>query len=361
MIKDALMITKQNLGNKTNSWDYSLSILRVLACLGIIVLHVFHYATLGVSHFQCSLLRTEQFWSELFQNINLWAVPIFLMVTGALLLNPNHSVTYHKIFKSYIARIAYAILLFGYVFLLIDMLLGDKPWSWASVEIGSLNILTGHSWSHMWYLYLLIGLYLLLPCFRKITANSTNKEIIYLLCVGVAFLSFLPILNIWGVQTDYRFSIATIYPFYLFLGYALHNRIISMRKYQSYGLLILSIAGLVVTTCWGSVEVKDYFASYNSILIIIMAASVFSIFSQVTRVNQVDSRKYCHKLLMSFDKCSFGIYLIHMIFIKIVIRVFRLNLFLYPWAFPLVIIGVALVSWGIVLVLHQIPGLKKVI
>lgn len=355
------MTTKQNLGDKKNTWDYGLSLLRILACLGIIVLHVFHYAVLGASHFQYSLSRMEQFWSDLFQNINLWAVPIFLMVTGALLLNPQHPVTYHKIFKRYIARIGYAILLFGYIFLLIDMILGDKPWSWVSLGIGTINILTGHSWSHMWYLYLLVGLYLLLPCFRKITTNSTNKEIIYLLCVGAGFLSLLPILNIWGVQTDYRFSIATIYPFYLFLGYALQNRIISIRKNQAYGLLILSIVGVIVTTLWGSARVKDYFASYNSILIIVLATSVFSILSQSSRTNQANSKGYGKKLLISFDKCSFGIYLIHMVFIKIVIRVLKLNLFLYPWAFPFVILGVVLVSWGTVLVLHQIPGFKKII
>lgn len=400
------MMTKPNPGK---AWNYDYSRMRALACLAVIVLHTFNYSLLGAGKFDYTLSAVGSFWGHFFEYVNLWAVPVFLMVTGALLLDPAHEVTTGKIFKKYIGRVGSALLIFGLVFILLDMAMGDLPVSGAGFGRGLVDLLTGHSWSHMWYLYLLIGLYLLLPFFRKIAAGSSTGEMRYLLVLLLAFQSLLPILGIWGIKTDYRFSVATIYPFYLFLGYAVQSGQVKAPKWCAGVTLVVSVAALVFVTLWGSDAVVGYFASYNSILVAAMAWSVFALLSHggaqkvlavqelsgsagaegaqtvltanappralKSSVSEQNSKSadsfsapqraprttFGRAALRSFDACSFGIYLIQMIFIKLLVRVWQLNAFASPWLFPVMIVGIALVSWGVIWLLRLIPGVKKVL
>lgn len=400
------MMTKPNPGK---TWNYDYSRMRVLACLAVIVLHTFNYSLLGAGKFGYALSAAGSFWGHFFEYVNLWAVPLFLMVTGALLLDPAHEVTTGKIFRKYIGRVGSALLLFGLVFILLDMAMGDLPVSAAGFGRGLVDLLTGHSWSHMWYLYLLIGLYLLLPFFRKIAAGCSTGEMRYLLVLLLVFQSLLPILGIWGIETDYRFSVATIYPFYLFLGYAVKSGQVRAPKWCAGVTLAVSVAALVCVTLWGPDSVVDYFASYNSILVVTMAWSVFVVLRHVSTqkvlavqelsgsagaegaqtaltgtapsrapkssMSEQNSKSAdrCSALsraprttfgwaaLRSFDACSFGIYLIQMIFIKLLVRVWQVNAFASPWLFPVMTVGIALVSWGVTWLLRLIPGVKKVL
>lgn len=342
------MTTKQKPGN----WNYGFSRLRVLACLAIIVLHTFNYSLIGAEKYGYAVSAAGSFWGQFLQFANLWAVPVFLMITGALLLDPSREITTGKIWKRYIARVGFALVLFGLVFLIIDMAMGDLPITPAGFGRGLVQLVTGHSWSHMWYLYLLIGLYLLLPFFRKITAASNAKELRYLLVVLLVFLSLVPILGIFGIQTDYRFSVATIYPLYFFLGYAVDRRIIKIPKWAAWVTLGVSLAVLAIVTLYGSPEVVSYFASYNSIVVVALAWSIFELFRGIQRQPS--------RALLSFDECSFGIYLFQMIPIKLLIRVAALNPFGHPWEFPGMILGIALVSWGIIWLFRLIPVPKSI-
>lgn len=353
-------MTKPRPGNP-RTWNYDYSRLRTLACLAIIILHTFNYSLIGAGKFSYAMTAAGNFWGHFFEYVNLWAVPAFLMVTGALLLDPAHEITTGKIFKKYIARVGYALLIFGVIFILVDMAMGDLPFDAAGFGRGLVQLLTGHSWSHMWYLYLLIGLYLLMPFFRKITASSNAKEIRYLLVVLLAFQSLLPILGIWGIETDYRFSVATIYPFYLFLGYAVQHGQVKLPKWSAWVALVVTVLALAFVTLWGSDAVVNYFASYNSVVVVLLVWSIFSLLTHGAGESKAPRSKFGEAALRSFDGCSFGIYLIQMLFMKLCIRVWHLNPFGSPWLFPVMIVGIALASWLIIWLLRLIPGVKKVL
>ena len=68
------------------------------------------------------------------------------------------------------------------------------------------DLLTGHSWAHMWYLYMLLGLYLLLPFMRKVVAGSSAKELWGLAGILFFFAGVVPLLGLFGMEADYRFS-----------------------------------------------------------------------------------------------------------------------------------------------------------
>ena len=247
-------------------WNASFSWLRSLGCIAIIVLHTTSYSLVAAGAQGYEVTSSQRIGVLLAQYSCMWAVPVFVMVTGALLLDPARQLTWEHLRKRYIGRIGKVILVFGLIFIAFDLAMNgiaetannsplfaahpismDSPTftTWLYVVLCSVgDLLTGHSWPHMWYLYMLLGLYLLMPFFRKIVANSNEKELRYLVCLLIVFISLLPLLGLANVSTDYRFSVATVYPLYLLLGYAVQNRVIRVPRWAAWTSLVLSTVGI---------------------------------------------------------------------------------------------------------------------
>ena len=105
---------------------YGFSYLRAVACIAIIVLHVAYSAALM---FGGSISQTQNIVSMIIVNCMMWAVPCFIMVTGALLLNKARKITYRKLFGQYILRVFGALVFFGMVFRIFDMVMNRSPCS----------------------------------------------------------------------------------------------------------------------------------------------------------------------------------------------------------------------------------------
>ena len=149
----------------------------------------------------------------------MWAVPCFIMITGALLLNPEKKIGYSRLFSVYIMRLLKALVCFGVLYVVLEVLFNPEQRNLQHVLEGLYEIFNGKSWSHMWYLYCLIGLYILLPFYKKITVLSKRRELQYLLAVYILFLSLMPMLGMADIESGFYIHVSSIYPFYLFLGY----------------------------------------------------------------------------------------------------------------------------------------------
>ena len=365
---------------KTNSnWEVSFSQLRTAACIAIIILHTVTYALVAVNTQGVPLSASKELGAALVQYSQMWAVPVFVMVTGALLLDPSKEIPFARLWKRYIARIGKALLGFGLLFIVFDLALNGAaetaenspffeahPGAFDTADRVSVpyvffcrvaDLLTGHSWAHMWYLYMLLGLYLLLPFYKKIAANSSPGELRYLLGIYGFFVCLVPLTSLGGMTADFRFSVATIYPFYLFLGYVLQNRILPVPRWLAVLLLVCSSVGI-----WAGVfllradqsEVLSYLTSYNSVPVVLQAGSLFALVAP----HRSDAK--AHKLLLAFDHCTFGIYLVHLVFIKLLLRYAGLTPFEHLWEFPVVVLAVTLLSFGVTEGYYQLKkALKK--
>ena len=368
----------------TSSWNSSFSVMRSLACVAIVVLHTLTYSLVAAASQGPALSNEQMVGTALVQYSCMWAVPLFVMVTGALLLEPSRKVTWEKIWRKYIARIGGALLFFGVFFLLFDLVMNGAEetlnnsvfyaahpagtgYGYALL-CGAIDLLTGHSWAHMWYLYMLLGLYLLLPFFKKVVDDSSEKSLRILIVVLLFFLSIVPFFGVAGITTDYRFPVATIYPLYLFLGYALHSGTVKVRQWLAWMVLVVSTAGIWITVWFlndTATDTLSYFTSYNSLPVVLQAGSAFVLLDKVTEATSSASshpaKSWLKKALLSFDSSSFGIYLIHLLFVKIAFRYIALQPFVYPWLFPVTILVVLLISWALTIGLKHVPWLNKIL
>ena len=341
---------------REHGFDY----LRAVACIFIILLHTVYSTTLMYS------IKLNTFWRaagfQAASNSLMWAVPCFVMVTGALLLPPEKHIGYRALFTKYIARVVKAIVVFGVLFVALEVIFNPSQRTREHVFAGLYEIFTGGGWSHMWYLYCLLGLYLLLPAYKKIAAQSSQRDIAYLLTVYGLFEALLPLLGIWNIQCGFYIHVSTIYPFWLFLGYWLHRWGRSCRR-ALYGWVFAASSAVILAaslarTYWGLTEL-DVLFTYSSPLVILQAGGLAGWFFQC----RSDGTGVLGRVLSNIDRHSFGIYLIHMAYIRLLYKHLHFDPFRLG-AVPgvlAVVLAAFLLAYGTEWVLRKLPVFRSIL
>lgn len=329
-----------------------LSWLRVLACLGVVVLHSF-YGSIG-SYGEGSM---PMLLGMTVRSTMMWAVPVFVMVSGALLLDPERNVTIGKVFKKYIVRMLCALLLFSVLFYLFDRFLTGST---VSPLEALLKVYTGGGWSHLWYLYLMIGLYLLLPLYRLISANAEEQELLYLLAVYTVFLCVLPLLNtLTPARAAFYICTYTVYPLYFFLGWALHSGCLRLRPAAAAALFLLGTA-MLGAGGWAAYRydiapLQKLLNNYAFLPVLMQSVGLFALFGEMD--------PHGGRLLFGLDRLTFGTYLFHMAALKAILVVMNFD----PYrngGVPAVLgicVAVLLSSMLVTWILKLIPGLTKLL
>ena len=116
-----------------------------------------------------------------------------------------------------------------------------------------------------------------------------------------------------------------------------------------------------------SVKAAGVFYGYSSIFVILQSIGVFTLFGcaadKTGAPRKEKSPGVFGKFVLEIDKCSFGIYLIHMIFVRGILKHTKLHP--YGAGSPFVLIsltlGIFLVSFILTWILKKIPGVKKIL
>lgn len=132
--------------------NYSLDILRFAACMCVILLH-----TVGVplSHG----VTSPSYLLLVLSVIGHYGVPIFVMVTGALLLDPNKSIGFRKLYFRYIARIVSAGVFWCAFYGTFHLMIYGIPFHVFPL---------GNQAYHLWYLPMILVVYSMVPVLRTI-------------------------------------------------------------------------------------------------------------------------------------------------------------------------------------------------
>ena len=329
-----------------------------MACIAVVILHTFYSAD--------SFARTvgQHILLLSVRNLMMWAVPCFVMVSGALLLAKNRKTDLKKIFSKYILRMVVALIVFSILFSVFDSVFAEKNFRLSSISDGLKNALFNTGWKHMWYLYAMIAIYLMLPFYKIISRNAEKNDILYLLAVQTVFLSIIPLISsISGKNIPFYICVYTIYPFYLCHGYAIHNKMLNLNFLLSCVLVVLSSGVIIIMTSLScesnSAVMADMLGNYSFPAIIALSAGVYSLFS----AGEKSGFGVLDKILIQIDKCSFGIYLIHMAVLKFTIVQLNFNPLQHGGvlAVTLQTVAVFAVSFLIVFLLKKIPLINKLI
>ena len=211
-----------------------LDVLRVLATCAVVLMHVLTGATdvtdaSIVPEYRSLLLSV--------MDLVTWCVPIFLLISGYLFLNPERTLTYPVMIKKYCRRIALAILLFGVPYAASELVVAERTFRIRMIPEALKMTLTGHTWSHMWYLYLILFLYLITPLLKKVLRVLPVWGVAAVMAVIFLGSSVAPFLNkVLDVNSIPVLPDGGVYFLYYLCGYLFAVREVCVDKAESCGM-----------------------------------------------------------------------------------------------------------------------------
>ena len=175
--------------------------------------------------------------------------------------------------------------------------------------------------AHLWYLYAMIPIYLVLPFFQILCRNMTMKlEKAFVILISAAVLiNYLA--GVAGGQLYYDIPIVgdRVYFFYVLIGYYLFKYRKHIRVSQTMAVLI-SIISLLITfgsSVWFTLSGNahsDRMLAYSTPFMILTSVFFFLFMIRLSRSKYTPSEK-ARRVIDAFGKASFGIYLIHIFFL----------------------------------------------
>lgn len=282
-------------------------------------------------------------WGSLYGSLMRPAIPLFVMVTGALLLPVRENL--QDFYRRRIPRIVIPFIIWSIIYNLFPWftgVLGLSPtvindffaWAEPSQEAGDAihNILmiplTFSPFAiQMWYVYVLIGLYLYLPIFSAWVKQADEKQkqlflILWFISLFIPYIRQYVTDNLWGTCSWNEFSM--LYYFAGFNGYLLLGNYLAEKRREKYGaaywtvLAIMFITGYsvtfsgfkTITAIPGQPEsLVELFYTYCSPNVLLMTVPVFLAAKHI-RFPSVIGR-----LLSSISRCTLGIWMSHYLFL----------------------------------------------
>ena len=288
-------------------------------------------------------------------------VPIFLMISGNLLLNPCRKIKIEKVYKKMIPKILFPLLGLGTVFACMEIYFETRSISFGMLFEAFVRVINGKSWNHLWYLYMIIGIYMFTPILKFLSEELSEKMYIYftiiLLCLGYV----VPSLN-----AIFRTSISVNAPLPLchmasfWLGFVVDKY--KENKKINVCMDFIGIISLIVIIFWGifsqryGQEAYLIIANYDNIFVIGAATYIYRFVQKNFNYNN-------SKLITSVAECSFGIYLLHPVVMNILYKVIKISpVQLNPWySILLFVLALLVPTWAIVWILKKIPWIREYI
>ncbi len=338
--------------------------LRVFAIIGVVMIHVSSVALRQTAD-------TVTFVAGVFYNSAVrWAVPIFFMITGAMFLRPGKTCTFRGMLTKYVVRLVYCILIWGTVYAALDVYLYDS-FSPKSIVFCIWNTISDHSGYHLWYLFALIGLYLVMPVFQILVNNLKKRQLEYILLLWMVLSLGVSQFNELMKTLEFPFNLAWYFPMitswagYILLGHYLFTYEISGRAEK---VLILGGALILPLVCsllnvWFSMrtgKAVSAFMAQDGLTAGCAAIGVFLLVKKAVGCSVVGG------MLGRIGRCGkyvFGIYLIHVLVNSTVFHVMGVPInIVHPFlSIPLFTSIVFAISFLITALFHRIPGVKRIV
>ncbi len=304
---------------------------------------------------------------DVYQSLGRIGVPLFVMLTGALLLQPSKNESLSTFFKKRWARIGLPWIFWGGAYFAWDFLVEHQAFTSGAIINGILN----GPYYQFWYLYMLAGLYLLTPILRIFLAHAEDNLVKYLVVLWLLGAAFIPVA---GILTTYQLNneVLTItgYVGYFVLGTYLLTvqvRRQTLSLFMILGVALTAIGTYIIAGTVGGGEMY-FFQQYLSPTIILAAVMVFLLLITVkpAPVQKETKPSKVNKFVKLISVNSLPIFLFHVMVLETIQRGYlgfaiNGNTINSIIGVPLMTVIVLFVSLGIILLLKKIPYVSKVI
>ena len=313
--------------------------LRALAIIAVLMCHVdLFFGPLNTP--------LETIFHQAFHDFGRVGVPLFLMISGALLLNRDYELP--EFLKKRFARIIYPFV-FWVALIIIGIIVTMKDYAFAwNTFIGNPSI--------TWYFWMLIGVYLAIPVLNTFIKEYGLKGCEYFLIVWFITIVLMTF-NSYPLFPDFNLDFFASYVGYPVLGYYLDKK--------EFGIddLKVAILGLAIFVISLASFVYIHYTNLNltaqiylNVPIVFMGIGIYLFIKYIDRITSFRHVKdnIIGKAIAAISLASYGMYFSHVLVLKVLLMFNPESTLLMPVMFVLLVFF----SWLLPYIVSKMPYLK---
>jgi len=346
--------------------------LRNLATVMVIGIHVAAPIAHGEGlDFNGSWWWAGNFWNSLTRP----AVPLFVMLSGYLLLGKDYPLP--DFLKRRFSRVVIPAIFWMLIYCFYNFMAKGSP---ATLGEALKSIVTGPVHYHLWFIYLIIGLYLVYPILRPWVRTASNQDFLYFFVMWS--------IGTWVAKALYTFAqmpmgiyfeLFTNNCGYFVMGYFLGNRVtirtaisdktetagvpdtsLKLHRYTPWLLIAIGTAGTMLASYWintffwnGNTNV--YFYDYLTPNVLISAIGWFLL------AKTAFNNKPLLDIERDFSAASFGVYFAHVLVMDFCGKMGYWHSMSHPiYVSPMLTAMIACLTFLAVALIRVLPGGQRV-
>jgi len=278
--------------------DYSIDTLRTLASVLVILIHTSgNYVETGMAN----NIYDSNFWiGNLVDSFTRISVPLFVLISGRFLVGRADS--FKVFYQKRISRIFIPLMVWSLLYFLYNLIENYFTKGSLNFMVHFKSLVSGKPFFHMWYLYMLMGLYIVTPVINSCMAHVKRKSLLY---VSVLLMLFGSFLDLYDTKLHNN-------PFFLlwfinYLGYYLFGFLMKdMKKAPVLFLIsiyVVSSSVIALSTYYTASNFNSlYFYGFTTPFVMIGALSIYKIICQIQLTKNA---------LSNIAHLTLGIYIIH--------------------------------------------------
>lgn len=288
------------------------------------------------------------------------AVPLFAMVTGAVLIDYREKYTTKTFFRKRFNTVVVPFLFWSVFYMVIQIITGNYTFGIKSAISG---IMDNKFNQIFWFFFPLFGAYLAIPVIS--TIEKAKRQLVFRYCILGYFILgvILPwLFNKTGISynAELKFNIVNGFLEYVLIGYYIDNYVIPKRE-----RMIIYIAGIAcfaynsadcVIRSFAAGKLEQSFTGCFSMTYMVTGTAMFLF----VKYMKPAKNKMLKKLIQKLRPLTFGIYLVQMAVLMIVQKIPGIStdsiIYITCGVIPVFIICAALCS-----VMLKIPVLRNLI
>ncbi len=343
-------------------------ILRIVATFAVIFLHT------SAGAWDMENFNFDWNIRNIYDSAVRWCVPVFVMISGALFLNPEKPISIKKLYTKNIVRIITAFLIWSTIYSLYDYILSGHN---STHILGHIRNIF-HGPFHFWFLFMIVGLYISTPILRFIAEKKSTTQYFLIIAFIYTFLTpfffntvsqILPgisskseeitsLLNYYYESFDLKLFAG--YSGYFLLGHYLNtNNVKRLKLIYLIGVVsfVLIVMGSIISYyIYGALNNPLY--GYLTPLVLFEAIAVFLFIKNLTPKIKLSIKTT--NIIAKISNLCFGIYIIHNIVLWTLsyfgLRTTSFNIII---SVPVISILVFVISLLISGCLYKIPFCRK--
>lgn len=282
-----------------------LDYLRVLSAIFVVTIHV-----TDALLYNFPRASGEYIYAVAIQAIVRMGVPLFFMISGALLLSRPATAVF-DVYATRLTRLLVPLTVYSVMYV------GAKnPASLLSLGgwgVFFQKVLAGEVFYHLWFVYALAGIYLLAPLL-SLALNKASRGAVAACAVALVLFHCLETYAPYiGLRLGFDFALVGTWFVYFVLGYAL-----SLFTFQGHWKLLTGLALFAIVASALIRQTSDQYSPFDKGLnMYLSSAAVFALAISVSP--WLAGHRRLNAMLASLSSRSYGVYLVHALFLNIVL------------------------------------------